>query len=124
MKLTTQSLKKLIKEELTALSEEVEEEAENSPIYKVMVLITMNDEAYYKQAMIIIESMPELQKSQKLKSFIYDYSIGRAFEDALAQVVGRSHGPLTLWLANLSPVYTRAYEENVQHLYETIDDYL
>jgi len=124
MKLTTQSLKNLIKEELASLSEEMEEEAEDSPIYKIMVLITSNDESNYKQAMMLIESMPELQNSQKLKSFIYDYSTGRAFEDALAQVVGRAHGPLTLWLANLSPVYARAHEENVQHLYETIDDYL
>ena len=124
MKLTTQRLKKLIKEELASLSEEMEEEAEDSPIYKIMVLITANDESNYRQAMMLIESMPELQNSQKLKSFIYDYSVGRAFEDALAQVVGRSHGPLTLWLANLSPVYTKAYEENVQHLYETIEDYL
>ena len=118
MKLTTQRLKKLIKEEITLINE-----TNISNDEKIITLIASNNEASYAQAMMLIESLPALQNNQKLKRFIYDHALSRAFEDALVEVHSTG-GEQTRWLAKHSPLYVKAFDENVQYLYETFEDYL
>ena len=118
MKLTKQTIKNLIKEELSRMNESY-----GSYEDKIIKLIASNNESNYAQAMLLIESLPELQKSEDLKKIIYEHAMSRAFIDALAQV-SPTGGEQTRWLAKHNSVYSQAYEENLQHLYETIEDYL
>tara|TARA_R100000900_G_scaffold84602_1_gene66608 strand:+ start:596 stop:952 length:357 start_codon:yes stop_codon:yes gene_type:complete len=118
MKLTTQKLKKLIREELDSLNESY-----GSYEDKIIKLIASNNEENYAQAMMFIESLPQLQDNESITRFVEEYVKSRAFIDALANV-SPTGGEQTRWLAKHSSVYSQLYEEHLQHLYETIEDYL
>jgi len=120
MKLTTQRLKKLIREELVSLNESY-----GSHEDKIIKLIASNNEESYAQAMMFLESIPELQDNESINRFVKEYIKSRAFIDALAEVspTGPSQTQ-TRWLAKHSSTYSQLYEEHLQHLYETIEDYL
>jgi hypothetical protein len=117
MKLTTQRLKKLIKEELEDMEQQGPDEG------KIIKLIASNNEEKYAEAMSLFNSAPDLKNNKKLIKFIYDHALTRAFEDAMV-TVHATGGEETRWMAKHSPLYVKSYDENVQYLYETFEDYL